>query len=127
MVVTPAATAAVEVSRGWHPLVHALARRPRRHQAILEAGLACRHGSLQAQPVTVLGPSDVRSQLRLHTDSAQVWSVHAGQFGGALVALRIHAVVVQYAVIARDGAGSRPDVKKVVVAGLTKLYAVARG
>ena len=98
-----------------------------RHQAVLDAGLSCRHGSLQGQPVTVLGPSDVRGQLRLHTDSAQVWIVHTGQFSGALVALRIHAVVVQFAVVARDGAESHLDVKKVVVAGLTKLYAVARG
>lgn len=98
-----------------------------RHQSILEAGLSCRRGSMQGRPVTLLGPTDVRRQLRLHTDSAQVWIARTGQVSAALVALRIRAVVVQFAVVAEDGAESNLDVKKVVVAGLTKLYAVARG
>ena len=81
-------------------------------------GLSCRHGSLQGQPVTVLGAVRRAPAAAAAPHSAHVWIVHTGQFSGALVALRIHAVVVQFAVVARrrrriaprrqEGRGRRP-------------------
>lgn len=98
-----------------------------RHENILEAGLGCRHGVLAGSAVTVLGPSDVRRQLSQRPDSAKVWIIRTDQVTGALVAVRLHAVMVQFAVVAQNGDEADLDVKKVVQAGLTKILAVANG
>jgi hypothetical protein len=98
-----------------------------RHQTIVTDGLACRHGTMGGAAVTVLGPSDVRRQLSQHPDAAKVWIVRTAQVSGALVAVRLHAVMVQFAVVAQNGNESQLNVKQVVEAGLTKILAVANG
>jgi hypothetical protein len=96
-----------------------------RHQRIAEKGLACTHGTLDGRPITVLGPSDVRSQLRERSQAAEVWVVKTDQVSGALIAVRIHAVVIQFAVVAEKGASSNVDAKQVVETGLAKITAAA--
>jgi hypothetical protein len=106
----------------YHSVAEAL-----RHEAIVEAGLGCRHGTMGRSAVTVLGPSDVQRQLSQRPDSAKVWIVRTDQVSGALVAVRLHAVMVQFAVVAQNGNESQLDVKKLIEAGLTKILAVANG
>jgi hypothetical protein len=98
-----------------------------RHQQIVETGLACRKGTLAGGggEVTVLGPTDVTAELTARNDKAEAWAVQTAQVSGALVQVRIHAVVVQFAVVAEPGATPTVDAEKIVEAGLAKLIAHA--
>jgi hypothetical protein len=96
-----------------------------RHERAVERGLACRTGRLPSGPVSIEGPVDVGAELAPRHDVAEAWSVHTAQVTGSLIAVRIHAVVVQFAFLARPDVTPTIDAKQVVVAGLKKLLAAA--
>lgn len=99
-----------------------------RHERIVGAGLACAHGTMQGAPVNIAGPSDIHAQLPERNDTAQAWVVKTAQVSGVLVAVRIHAVMVQFAVVAENGTSPDIDAKQVVEAGLENiLRAVSQG
>jgi hypothetical protein len=99
-----------------------------RHERIVRAGLGCDHGTMQGAQVSIAGPSDIHSQLPERNDTAQAWVVKTAQVSGVLVAVRIHAVVVQFAVVAENGPSPDIDAEQVVETGLKNiLSAVSRG
>jgi hypothetical protein len=99
-----------------------------RHEHVVHAGLACSRGSMQGAQVDITGPTDVGAQLPERHDSAEAWVVKTAQVTGVLVAVRIHAVVVQFAIVAEDGAKPDLDAQHVVEVGLKNiLRAVAKG
>jgi hypothetical protein len=99
----------------------------RRHEHVVHVGLACTHGTMQGAPVTIAGPSDVGARLSERHDTAEAWVVKTAQVSGVLVAVRIHAVVVQFAIVAENGSSPDLDAQHVVETGLKNiLAAVAR-
>lgn len=94
-----------------------------RHESIDDRGLACAQGRLGSTPVTVSGPIDLHSRLGEYSDSAQAWGVKTARFSAAMVAVRIHAVVVQFAIVAETGAQSSIDTRQIVAAGVHKVLA----
>jgi len=96
-----------------------------RHESIDERGLGCEHGRFGSTPVTVTGPIDLHSRLGQYSDSAEAWGVKTARFSGAMIAVRIHAVVVQFAIVAETGARASVDARQIVAAGVHKVLAAA--
>ena len=105
--------------------VYGSARDALRHQKIDEHGLDCARGRFGTTPVTVTGPSDLRGRLGEYSDSAQAWEVKTERFSGVMVAVRIHAVIVQFAIVAETGAQSSVDARQIVAAGVQRVLAAA--
>jgi hypothetical protein len=96
-----------------------------RHESIDEAGLRCARGRLGTTAVKVTGPVDLRSRLGQPADSARAWGVTTTQFSGALIAVRIHAVMVQFAIIAQTGSTAQIDAQQIVRTAVHKLVVAA--
>ncbi len=96
-----------------------------RHESIDEAGLGCARGRLGTTPVKVTGPVDLRSRLGRRADSAHAWGVQTTQFSGALIAVRIHAVVVQFAIVAEAGSTAHIDAQQIVQTAVHKVFVAA--
>jgi hypothetical protein len=105
--------------------VYGSAHDAERHQSIDERGLDCARGTMGSTLVTVDGPVDLRGRLGGHCDSAQAWGVRTSRFSGALVAVRVRAVMVQFAIVAETGAKASVDVQRVVRDGVQKVLTVA--
>ena len=92
-----------------------------RHERIVQAGLACARGVMQGARVRIAGPTDIHGKLAERNDTAQGWAVETAQVSGVLVAVRIHAVLVQFAVVAENGSAPDIDAKQVVETGLKNI------
>ena len=92
-------------------------------EGLVEAGLACSRGTLPGgQSVKITGPTDISTDLTAHVDGAQAWSIQAGATVGALVQVRIKAVLVHFAFIAANKKHPGAiDVKQILETGIAKV------
>jgi hypothetical protein len=92
-------------------------------QQLTDAGLACAHGTLaQGQRIDITGPTDISAALTAHVDNAEAWDIRAGATVGALVQVRIHAVMVHFAFVAANKKHpGNIDVKQILETGIAKV------
>ena len=97
----------------------------RRHESIDEHGLACARGRFGTTPVTVTGPDDLHGRLGDYSDTAEAWGIKTARFSGAMIAVRIHAVMVQFAIVAETGSTANVDARHIVEVGVRKVLTAA--
>lgn len=93
-------------------------------QTSTERGLACSGGKLSdGEQVTLSGPTDISSILTPHTDKAEAWSIRTAKIKGALVLVRLHRVIVQFAFFKLIKGASNPHInsKQILEMGLAKV------
>jgi hypothetical protein len=91
-------------------------------EQLVEAGLACSHGTLSTgRSVKLKGPSDISSVVTANVDKAEVWDIRAASTTGALVQVRIHAVLVHFAFLAVNNKDPKLDATQILQTGIAKV------
>ena len=91
-------------------------------EQLTEAGLACSEGTLSGgESIKIKGPTDLSSSLTANVDKAEVWDIRSGSTEGALVQVRIHAVLVHFAFVAVNNKHPKLNATQILETGIAKV------
>jgi hypothetical protein len=84
-------------------------------------GLACSRGTAGGDPITISGPTDVRSAITARVSAAYGWRVTTRAFSGSIVVVQLGAKVVTLEFVAASRqAASSVDARQIVETAVAK-------